>query len=587
MITVRESLTQWKAKTSRTRNYYESIDILRESLYAIEHEPSAYEEEDFSILRDIHKYAMECILGVSRPNYHIAENDENRSYFPELTDLKYSSELKILKPNPVYYALKINNAGLPELNFPADFSDQFGLDYEIKPNSIAEEIYKKYRKIIELQEFLNSSDYITNFIKEADKLTDAGVDLFKNMFTCTSDEDLLTCYYYIPAIGETEESHEKLLLKLFAKIIPRQETLISIVDRYYKRKRVQRLKDTTNLSTPNNNAANTIFGKSSTKLIPEQKKTPFYETAEKVTLEDISFMTEEYAMDIIVGKHKNKDIFGKLAVLSSVEKNINKERFKPIASSNLDSFDFYVYANTISCLKQALNTRVNIDDLITAFSSTKRIRGETEFKKQFVASLLKMRDTTIVYQYPDKKKNRTVGVTESVLNFTTETYEVNGEKQSFITLHNVPKFFELAEEQNQIISIPAKLYKVEYSENGKKKTLSQTITNIQIMNHLLQHIYKFKYHHIHKREGAPENFNRILIESIFDSIGADTKLKRSRAIDTVFICLDFWKMGGYIDYEPEKVKSKGGYSYIAIHLKYPTEKIQDNNQKDNQKENQK
>ena len=188
---------------------------------------------------------------------------------------------------------------------------------------------------------------------------------------------------------------------------------------------------------------------------------------------------------------------------------------------------------------------------------------------------MKMRSTSVFFEY--KTKNKTVSILEPILSFTLtkETNDKTGKEKRYITLHKMPEFFEWAESLNQVISIPDKLFRIEYKKNGKISKLRQTKRNTLLINHLLEHISNFRYFFENKNKKeeeekeSPERFSKILFETLYEIAEAKTKEERRDVSEIIEHCLEYWKECNLVDYRIETEAATGGRRYIAINLFYP------------------
>lgn len=520
-------------------SYYDAIDILDKALYEIRENNVIFSEEDKETLRYFHKFTLAVSLHLLQP-YKDINKIKNRTVFNDLPFLIAKYKLPFLK----------------DIEDDKDFLETSKLIYEGTVSG----------------EFRNNQDYSTPIKDQI--LKDKNLDghsrsLFLDNIDIAvlSRTDIAACYSFIEDIGETYEQHR---IDFFKLLKTKQLKLKKLFDATSKN---QKTKKPDKLVSPNNNPSWKVFGKSNSKL--KENETPYFSVTytQEELLESRSLISTNFARDITV--KDTKTLTGQLALMSSVDRSIQQERVKPMLSAPLSNFDRYVYSNTVACLRNYINKKVEVDMLLTSFSGTNRILEETDFTRSFVSSLTKMRGTSVFFEY--RTKNKIVSILEPLLSFTLkkEKDAKTGKEKNYIILHKMPEFFEWAESLKQVISIPEKLFRVEYKKNGKTSRLRQTKRNTLLLNHLLEHISNFRYYSENKKlkeseeEDSPERFSRILFETLYDVAEVKTKEERRDVSDIIEHCFEYWKECNLIDYKPEWEDAKGGRRLIAMNLSYP------------------
>lgn len=390
-----------------------------------------------------------------------------------------------------------------------------------------------------------------------------------------SKVDTASCLFYIEELGETADDHIKELLPLFKQQGIKIDKITKALEKLSKIQN-QKTKKPDKLVSPNNNPSRKVFGNSNSKL--KENETPYFSVTytQEELLEYRSLISTNFARDITV--KDTKTLTGQLALMSSVDRSIQQERVKPMLSAPLSNFDRYVYSNTVACLRNYINKKVEVDMLLTSFSGTDRIREETDFTRSFVNSLTKMRSTSVFFEY--RTKTKIVSILEPLLSFTLkkEIDAKTGKEKNYIILHKMPEFFEWAESLKQVISIPEKLFRVEYKKNGedgKISRLRQTKRNTLLLNHLLEHISNFRYYFENKKqkdseeEDSPERFSKILFETLCEVTETKTKDEKRELPFTIEHCFEYWKKCNLVDYKFEWEAATGGRRLVAIHLFYP------------------
>lgn len=520
-------------------SYYDAIDILDKALYEIRENNVIFSEEDKETLRYFHKFTLAVSLHLLQP-YKDINKIKNRTVFNDLPFLIAKYKLPFLK----------------DIEDDKDFLETSKLIYEGTVSG----------------EFRNNQDYSTPIKDQI--LKDKNLDghsrsLFLDNIDIAvlSRTDIAACYSFIEDIGETYEQHRIDFFKLLKTKLLKLKKLFDAASKNQKTKKPDKL------VSPNNNPSWKVFGKSNSKL--KENETPYFSVTytQEELLESRSLISTNFARDITV--KDTKTLTGQLALMSSVDRSIQQERVKPMLSAPLSNFDRYVYSNTVACLRNYINKKVEVDMLLTSFSGTNRILEETDFTRSFVSSLTKMRGTSVFFEY--RTKNKIVSILEPLLSFTLkkEKDAKTGKEKNYIILHKMPEFFEWAESLKQVISIPEKLFRVEYKKNGKTSRLRQTKRNTLLLNHLLEHISNFRYYSENKKlkeseeEDSPERFSRILFETLYDVAEVKTKEERRDVSDIIEHCFEYWKECNLIDYKPEWEDAKGGRRLIAMNLSYP------------------
>ena len=520
-------------------SYYDAIDILDKALYEIRENNVIFSEEDKETLRYFHKFTLAVSLHLLQP-YKDINKIKNRTVFNDLPFLIAKYKLPFLK----------------DIEDDKDFLETSKLIYEGTVSG----------------EFRNNQDYSTPIKDQI--LKDKNLDghsrsLFLDNIDIAvlSRTDIAACYSFIEDIGETYEQHRIDFFKLLKTKQLKLKKLFDVASKNQKTKKPDKL------VSPNNNPSWKVFGKSNSKL--KENETPYFSVTytQEELLESRSLISTNFARDITV--KDTKTLTGQLALMSSVDRSIQQERAKPMLSAPLSNFDRYVYSNTVACLRNYINKKVEVDLLLTSFSGTDRIREETDFTRSFVNSLTRMRSTSVFFEY--RTKNKIVSILEPLLSFTLkkEIDAKTGKEKNYIILHKMPEFFEWAESLKQVISIPEKLFRVEYKKNGKTSRLRQTKRNTLLLNHLLEHISNFRYYFENKKlkdseeEDSPERFSRILFETLYEVAEVKTKEERRDVSDIIEHCFEYWKECNLIDYKPEWEDAKGGRRLIAMQLFYP------------------
>lgn len=520
-------------------SYYDAIDILDKALYEIRENNVIFSEEDKETLRYFHKFTLAVSLHLLQP-YKDINKIKNRTVFNDLPFLIAKYKLPFLK----------------DIEDDKDFLETSKLIYEGTVSG----------------EFRNNQDYSTpikdQIIKDKN-LDGHSRSLFLDNIDIAvlSRTDIAACYSFIEDIGETYEQHRIDFFKLLKTKQLKLKKLFDVASKNQKTKKPDKL------VSPNNNPSWKVFGKSNSKL--KENETPYFSVTytQEELLESRSLISTNFARDITV--KDTKTLTGQLALMSSVDRSIQQERAKPMLSAPLSNFDRYVYSNTVACLRNYINKKVEVDLLLTSFSGTDRIREETDFTRSFVNSLTRMRSTSVFFEY--RTKNKIVSILEPLLSFTLkkEIDAKTGKEKNYIILHKMPEFFEWAESLKQVISIPEKLFRVEYKKNGKTSRLRQTKRNTLLLNHLLEHISNFRYYFENKKlkdseeEDSPERFSKILFETLYEVAEVKTKEERRDVSDIIEHCFEYWKKCNLIDYKPEWEDAKGGRRLIAMHLFYP------------------
>ena len=523
-------------------SYYDAIDILDKALYEIRENNVIFSEEDKETLRYFHKFTLAVSLHLLQP-YKDINKIKNRTVFNDLPFLIAKYKLPFLK----------------DIEDDKDFLETSKLIYEGTVSG----------------EFRNNQDYSTPIKDQI--LKDKNLDghsrsLFLDNIDIAvlSRTDIAACYSFIEDIGETYEQHRIDFFKLLKTKQLKLKKLFDVASKNQKTKKPDKL------VSPNNNPSWKVFGKSNSKL--KENETPYFSVTytQEELLESRSLISTNFARDITV--KDTKTLTGQLALMSSVDRSIQQERVKPMLSAPLSNFDRYVYSNTVACLRNYINKKVEVDLLLTSFSGTDRIREETDFTRSFVNSLTKMRSTSVFFEY--RTKTKIVSILEPLLSFTLkkEIDAKTGKEKNYIILHKMPEFFEWAESLKQVISIPEKLFRVEYKKNAKdEKTsrLRQTKRNTLLLNHLLEHISNFRYYFENKKlkdgeeEDSPERFSKILFETLCEVTETKTKDEKRELPFTIEHCFKYWQKCNLVDYKFEWEDAKGGRRLVAIHLFYP------------------
>lgn len=556
--TLLEKLTQTNKHNSYDfLSFYDAIDLLDTWLMLIRDCNENCSESSIKVLKEIHYLVIKMTLRVIPKNV----NPTVHKMIDTTRDLAYL--VNKYKLTPIFdKTIKSDIANTVDFILSDSFKDHtespVGFD-EFKEQLAAlekngklfQEAKERFSESLEI-EWKDISPFF--FVSQLSKV------------------DTASCLFYIEEFGETADEHIQKLLVLFEQQASKLDKITKAFEKLSKTQN-QKTKKPDKLVSPNNNPSWKVFGKANTKL--KENETPYFSVTytQEELLEYRSLISTNFARDITV--KDTKTLTGQLALMSSVDKSIQQERVKPMLSAPLSNFDRYVYSNTVACLRNYINKKVEVDLLLTSFSGTDRIREETDFTRSFVSSLTKMRGTSVFFEY--RTKTKIVSILEPLLSFTLkkEIDAKTGKEKNYIILHKMPEFFEWAESLKQVISIPEKLFRVEYKKNGKTSRLRQTKRNTLLLNHLLEHISNFRYYSENKKqkdseeEDSPERFSRILFETLYEVAEVKTKEERRDVSDIIEHCFEYWKECNLIDYKPEWEDAKGGRRLIAMQLFYP------------------
>lgn len=555
--TLLENLTQ---KTTPIHydffSFYDAIDLLDDSLTLIRDNTADFSKEELRELKKIHTLVIKMTLRMIPKN----ENNSTSKLIDTTHDLAYLAnkyKLKHIFQNSCFSSSIVNTVNyILSDSFKCTNTDPLLVEYK--------EHLEEQREMKLL--FEKAKENLAKSLKVEWKE-------ISPLFTSPPSEiENASCFFYIEEFGETLDEHSKELMLLMKQQKSNVDKITKVLEKY-SQTQTPKIKKPDRLVSPNNNPSKKVFGKSNSKL--KENETPYYSvtyTPEEL-LETRSLISTTFARNITV--KDTKTLTGQLALMSSVDRSIQQERFKPMVSVPLNSFDMYVYSNTIACLRNDIQKKVDIDLLLTSFSGTDRIREETDFTRSFVNSLMKMRSTSVFFEY--KTKNKTISILEPLLSFTLtkEKNDKTGKEKRCIELHKIPEFFEWAESLNQVISIPEKLFRIEYKKNGKTSKLRQTKRNTLLIYHLLEHISNFRYYFENKKlkdseeEDSPERFSKILFETLYEVAEVKTKEERRDVSDIIEHCFEYWKECNLIDYKPEWEAATGGRRLIAMQLFYP------------------
>lgn len=532
-------------------SFYDAIDLLDDSITLIRDNTADFSKEELRELKKIHTLVMKMTLRIVPKN----ENNSTIKLIDTTHDLAYLVNKYKLKH------IFQDSICTSDLNNSIDYilSDSF------------KENFPEYKELLESQEQSNLL-----FIKANERLLknfgNEWEDISSLFVSPPSKIDNASCFFYIEEFGETVDEHIQELLLLFAQQRERINKSLEVLKKLLQTK-TPKTKKPDKLVSPNNNPSWKVFGNSNSKL--KENETPYFSVTytQEELLESRSLISTNFARDITV--KDTKTLTGQLALMSSVDRSIQQERAKPMLSAPLSNFDRYVYSNTVACLRNYINKKVEVDLLLTSFSGTNRILEETDFTRSFVNSLTRMRSTSVFFEY--RTKNKIVSILEPLLSFTLkkEIDAKTGKEKNYIILHKMPEFFEWAESLKQVISIPEKLFRVEYKKNGKTSRLRQTKRNTLLLNHLLEHISNFRYYFENKKlkdseeEDSPERFSKILFETLCEVTETKTKDEKRELPFTIEHCFEYWKECNLIDYKFEWEDAKGGRRLVAIHLFYP------------------
>lgn len=574
-------LENWASSFDSSKNLFSSLWLLEDCLGLINLGGYSFSDQELSIMRDIHTYSMRFLLGIGKGTWTDQE-DGTASYDLELSDLIHKFKFRCLSFNPINYELNLHKKDSLNLKISDDFSNKYGLSKTLDENSLSYEVYQQYTRISDIQNYYNTSSEVAFYLFK--KVNREKENPILN-FTFVPPEDLLSCYFFCPQIGETEEDHEKLLHSLFSeleeKLIGELDSINTILSSKKNNER-RKFKPSEKLVLTNNNASSIVFGKTREKMIPEARKTPYYSTTYTPDrlIEEKAQIIADWAKETVF--KADKKVLGHLAVMKTISKEEQIELVKPLTTSPVGDFDWYVWSSIHSNLKNLLNEKVEMRALRNSFSVSERQYGVTKYSEAFDTSAGLLSHTWILYKYIDGKKEVTVAEPLLSCKIIKEKDQETGAEKEYFILSSMSMFYERAEQSNQVISFHEDLFKIEYEEDGEKKKLAQTKNTVRLVNYLLEHISKFKYFQEHKNKRSKEseepkkredNFNKISFETLFKLTNADTRKKRHDIVERVKHCLDYWKSLDYIDYGIRmKKEGAGGTQYDYIILFNPIKK---------------
>lgn len=592
---IHAKISEWNGLEKPFLVYYDAIDILSVALYQIRENITTFSEQELEVLRKIHLYTLEAYLNLA-PKYRNPKQLEERTYFNDMTGLLARHNLALLENNPTTYDQKKADGTFKDIKEEIKQNPRYklySLNRVFPSNSLSESVYQQYEKLVNVFSFFPEFYEISSkkaldvdleaYSKDLD-LQSLIKSLVDTITTVPTQRDLDNCFYYIKEFGETEKSHEETLSVLFSRLIEKTKTCIELLSRFCNggAKSSRKPTNSKRLGLTNSNVSNIIYGKSREKMIAEAKKTPYYLTTytpDRIK-EDQANLIAKWAMDTVVVK-SDKKVFGSLAVMHIVPKEElslePQKEVKPITSSPVGNFDWFVWSTVQTNLKDFLGEKVEINFLANAFSVVDRHRGESGYTKSLLSSLVRLSNTWILHEYYEGTKKITIVEPLLSCSFVKERDLITGEEHEFFELHTVSEFYEKAEKLNQIMSFDEKLFKIEYyDKEGILTKLTQTKATASVVAHLLEHIYRFKYYYEHprktkdgKEEERGKHYNKILFETLFDLLEADDRVKKLRWGRRIEGCFQYWKSLNYIDYEIERKANQRGKSYDYILLKYP------------------
>lgn len=581
IMNLKTKLDKWSSSLDTNKELFASVDLLGEALSLMEQESYSFNEYELSILRDIHLYIVRFTLGIGKGVWTF-EKDGAAFYVRDLRDLIHTFNFKCISFNPINYELNLFKKATLNVKFPDDFSNKYGLSKTLDEDSLSYEVYQRYSRISDIQHYYNSSNEVAFYIFEKAKI-DEKSPIIK--FTFVTQEDLLSSYFFCPQIGETEDDHEKLLNSFFSELeekLLRELDALNSVLALKKAKEKEKFKSSEKLVLTNSNVSNIIFGKTREKMIAEARKTPYYLTTYSPDRlkEEKAQIIADWAKETVF--KADKKVLGQLAVMKTIPQEEQLDLVKPLTTSPVGDFDWYVWSSVHSNLKTLLNVEIELPQLRNAFSVSERQYGVTEYSKAFDSSIGLLSHTWILYKYMDGTQEITVAEPLLSCKLIKKRDQLTGKEKEYIILTSMSKFYERAESLNQVVSFHEDLFKIQYEEDGVKKKLAQTKNTVILISHLMEHISKFKYFQEHKKRNknpngdnkkTEDNFNKISFNTLFELTKADNRKKRHDIAKRVEHCLSYWKTLGFIDYSIRMKKdSAGGIPYDHIILFNPIKK---------------
>ena len=261
------------------------------------------------------------------------------------------------------------------------------------------------------------------------------------------------------------------------------------------------IKRATKLVKTNNNQSNVVFGRTREKMIAEAKKTYYYSTTltpDRIK-EDQAQLISKWAKETVF--KADKKVMGYLAVMKRVPKEEQLDLITPLTSSPVGFSDWDTWSIVHSNLKDHIDEKFDIKYLTKSFSISDRQKKENEYSRDFISSIGLLSNTWIIYRYNEGTKEVTFAEPLLSCNLLKERDKITGEEHEYFILTSVCKFYERAEQLNQVMSFDEKLFKIEYyDKDGVLVKLAQTTKNMTLITHLLEHIYKFKYYYENPRK---------------------------------------------------------------------------------------
>lgn len=565
-MTTNELIEHWKSSESPEKNFYDAIDLLDNSISEIR-SGVPYTDDQLLDLRGIHLFTIQISLGLSS-TYQSFDSMNGRKTFHDLAYLISKYEL------PCISGIESEKEDIVKNNIYGDS----GIGYKDTDTNALKNIEERITLFKEQREYLlSSTDKTTDYISYTE--SDSSLDDCITSLGLISSRDIYSCYFYIPEIKETDLYLNSVLNKILQKSEAKINQITKLLNALENQtKKDKQIKKANKLVKTNNNQSNVVFGRTREKMIAEEKKTHYYLTTltpDRIKT-DQAYLVSKWAKETVF--KTDKKVMGSLAVMKRVKDGLPSEQtVVPVTSSPVGYFDWDTWSIVHSNLKDHINEKVDINHLTKSFSISDRQKKENEYSKAFISSIGLLSNTWIIYRYNEGTKEVTFAEPLLSCNLAKERDEITGEEKEFFILTSVCKFYERAEQLNQVMSFDEKLFKIEYyDKDGILVKLAQTPKNMTLITHLLEHIYKFKYYYENPRknkaatdEDDAKRYNKIKFDTLFDLVGVNnrkSKLSYGRKVEG---CFQYWKSLNYIDYEIVKIAKQRGKSYDYILLKYP------------------
>lgn len=565
-MTTNELIEHWKLSESPEMNFYDAIDILDNSISEIR-SGVPYTDEQLLDLRGIHLFTIQISLGISS-TYQSFDSMNGRKTFHDLSYLISKYEL------PCISGIENEKVDIVKKNTYGDC----GIGYKDTDTNALKDIEERIALFKEQREYLlSSTGKTTDHILYTE--SDSSLDDCITSLGLISSRDIYSCYFYIPEIRETDLYLNSALSKILQKAESKINQITKLIDALEnQRKKDKQIKKANKLVKTNNNQSNVVFGRTREKMIAEAKKTHYYLTTltpDRIK-SDQAYLVSKWAKETVF--KTDKKVMGSLAVMKRVKDGLPEEQtVMPVTSSPVGYFDWDIWSIVHSNLKDHINEKVDINHLTKSFSISDRQKKENEYSKAFISSISLLSNTWIIYRYNEGIKEVTFAEPLLSCNLAKERDRTTGEEKEFFILTSVCKFYERAEQLNQVMSFDEKLFKIEYyDKNGILVKLAHTPKNMTLITHLLEHIYKFKYYYENPRknkdatdEDDAKRYKKIKFDTLFDLVEVNnrkSKLSYGRKVEG---CFQYWKSLNYIDCDIVKKASQRGKSYDYILLKYP------------------